>query len=92
MKIEFDPTKNNKNIIERDLNFERAKDFDFNTALFEIDNRHDYRETRVIALGYLGERLHVLIFTKIKDGVRVISFRKANNREKKRYESKKKYN
>lgn len=91
MKIEFDPEKNNKNIVERDLSFERAKDFNFNTALFEIDNRHDYGETRIIALGYLGERLHVIVFTKTKNGIRVISFRKANKKERLRYENKKKH-
>jgi uncharacterized DUF497 family protein len=89
MKIEFDPEKNNKNIVERDLSFERAKDFNFNTALFEIDNRRDYGETRIIALGYLRERLHVIVFTKTKDGIRVISFRKANKKERLRYENKK---
>jgi uncharacterized DUF497 family protein len=91
MRIEYDPEKNNKNIVERDLSFERAKEFDFSTALFEIDNRHDYGETRVIALGYLEERLHVMIFTKTESSIRVISFRKANKRERTRYESKKKY-
>ena len=30
-------------------------------------------------------RLHVLCFTEIPDGIRVISFRKANAREVKRY-------
>jgi uncharacterized DUF497 family protein len=41
-----------------------------------------------VALGYLGERLHVVCFTPIEGGVRIISFRKANAREKRRYEQK----
>lgn len=90
MKIEFDPEKNNKNIIERDLSFERVKEFDFNTALFEIDDRRDYGEVRIIALGYIAERLHVLIFTK-RESIRVISLRRANKKERLRYENKKKY-
>ena len=90
MKIEFDPKKNNKNIIERDLSFERVKEFDFNTALFEIDDRRDYGEVRIIALGYIAERLHVLIFTK-RESIRVISLRRANKKERLRYENKKKY-
>lgn len=40
---------------------------------------------RYVALGMLGERLHVLCFTEITDGIRVISFRKANSREVARY-------
>ena len=91
MKIEFDPEKNNKNIIERSLSFEKVKNFDFKTALFEIDNRRDYGETRIIALGYIEERLHVLIFTKREDAIRVISLRKANKKERLRYENKKKH-
>lgn len=50
--------------------------------------RHIYPERRFVAMGYLEERLHVLCFTPILDGVRVISFRKANSREVKRYEKK----
>lgn len=91
MKIEFDLEKSNKNILERDLSFERAKEFDFKTAMFEIDNRHDYGETRIIALGYIGERLHVLIFTQRAEAIRIISLRKANRKERLRYESKKKH-
>lgn len=90
MKIEFDPEKNNKNIIERNLNFERAKDFDFKTAIFKIDNRRDYGETRIIGWGFVGQRLHSMVFVKIEGGIRVISFRKANKREVKNYEIKSK--
>jgi uncharacterized DUF497 family protein len=43
--------------------------------------RKAYPEARFIALGYLENRLHALIFSLVPDGVRVISFRKANRRE-----------
>jgi hypothetical protein len=36
-------------------------------------------------LGLLHGRLHVLCFTETGDGIRVISFRKANDREVKAY-------
>lgn len=39
-----------------------------------------------MALGLLDGRLHVLVFSEIPGGIRVISFRKGNNREVKRYE------
>ncbi len=86
MDITFDPEKNKRNIAERELPFERAKDFDFETALFEVDNRHDYGEVRYRALGFLDRRLHALVFVETERGIRVISFRKANSREIKRYE------
>lgn len=80
MKIEFDPEKSNKNDHERGLPFDLAADFDWETALYSEDMRHTYSEKRFIALGYLEERLHVLCFTPIQGGVRIISFRKANSR------------
>ncbi len=38
------------------------------------------------ALGRVRQRLHSLVFVETADGIRVISFRKANQREVKRYE------
>ena len=46
-----------------------------------VDLRKGYGEMRYIALGLLQGRLHVLCFTEITDGIRVISFRKAIDRE-----------
>lgn len=86
MIIDFDPAKSEKNKRERKLSFEMAIEFDWETALYAEDNRKLYPERRFVALGYLGFRLHVLCFTPIEDGVRIISFRKANLREVKRYE------
>lgn len=87
MKIEYDSAKNERNIAERQLSFDSVSSFDFDTAVFYEDVRNIYRETRFIALGMLNLRLHVLCFTPIVDGIRVISFRKANAREVKRHES-----
>lgn len=87
MRIEFDPNKNQRNIEERQLSFEEAQFFDWTTAFIEPDLRKPYPEKRFIASGYLGERLHILIFTPITGGFRVISFRKANKREVAKYET-----
>ena len=86
MKIDFDPLKNARNIEERGLSFERVAEFDFHTAIFTVDNRRDYGEDRIEALGFLGDRLHALVFLEMHEGIRVISFRKANEREVKGYE------
>ena len=85
MRISFDPAKNERNIRNRGLSFESATEFDFEGALYAVDERHDYGETRYIAVGMLGLRLHVLCFAETVEGIRVISFRKANAREVKRY-------
>ena len=86
MKIEYDPEKSRKNCLERNLSFYEASQFDWETSLYIEDDRNEYPEQRFIALGYLYERLHVICFTPINEGVRIISFRKANSREVKRYE------
>ena len=86
MRIEFDAGKSERNIAARGLPFERAAEFDFSSAVVEVDNRKPYPELRHVAVGFLGQRLHVLCFTPIDDGIRVISFRKANQREITAYE------
>jgi uncharacterized DUF497 family protein len=83
VKISYDPAKNERNIRERGLSFERAAEFDFATAYVGTEVRGG--EFRRLALGYLDRRLHVLCYLAIPDGVRVISFRKANEREAKKY-------
>ena len=85
MHVEYDATKNETNIRERKLPFSLAAKFDFQTATFKQDNRRDYGEIRIRALGYLDGRLHTLVFTETAMGIRVISFRKANNREVRTY-------
>ena len=85
MRVHFDPRKSERNIRERGLSFEQAAEFDFLSALVFVDERKDYGETRYVALGMLSARLHVLCFTETDDGIRVVSFRKANSREVARY-------
>jgi uncharacterized DUF497 family protein len=85
MKVVFDPAKNQRNIVERGLSFERAADFDFESALYFVDERRAYGETRIIAVGYLDGRLHIMCFIETGTGIRVISLRKANAREARRY-------
>jgi uncharacterized protein len=89
MKIEFDSTKSEKNARERGLPFELVEEFEWESAVLSEDIRFPYPETRFNALGFIGNRLHVVCFTAITGGVRVISFRKANEREVHRYEKEK---
>ena len=86
MEIEFDLVKSRKNEKGRGLSFDRVADFDFETAHIFEDARCDYSERRFIAIGFLDSRLHVLVFSPIENGIRAISFRKANKREIENYE------
>ncbi len=87
MEITYDPVKNARNIQERRLSFERVAEFDFETAVFSMDDRRDYGEIRRRVLGFLENRLHSLVFVETATGIRVVSNRKANMREVRRYES-----
>lgn len=86
MQISFDPAKSERNARERGLPFVLVEEFAFGTAVIGADVRRDYGEPRWLALGLIRDRVHVVCFT-IRDGdIRVISLRKANDREVRRYE------
>ncbi|NOQ35375.1 MAG: BrnT family toxin [Methylococcaceae bacterium] len=85
MEIEFDPVKSEKNKLERGFPFELATHFEIDTALVEVDCRHDYEEQRFNALGLIGDRLYHMTYTLRGNIIRVISLRKANKREVKKY-------
>ena len=86
MEIEFDAAKSERNLRERGLAFERAADFDFETALYREDRRREYGERRIRALGYIEDRLYALVYTIRGEALRVISLRRANRREVRAYE------
>ncbi|HTX77664.1 MAG TPA: BrnT family toxin [Terracidiphilus sp.] len=83
MEITFDPRKHERNLRERKLGFDEAAKFDFLSASYFGEVRGG--ENRVVAVGYLGNRLHMLCFIPTIAGIRVISFRKANEREARKY-------
>lgn len=86
MDVTYDPAKSGRNVRERGLSFDRAAEFDFMSAVIGPVFRNG--EHRWQAIGYLEDRLHVICFKKTDTGIRVISFRRANEREAKRYELK----
>ena len=86
MEVEYDPAKNKKNIKQRGLSFELVRDFEIETALTWQDQRHDYGESRFISLGFINKHLFPLVFTPRGQSLRVISLRKANLREVKKYD------
>ena len=85
MAITFDPAKRERTLAERNLDFADA------VAVFEgpllqfEDERFDYGETRMVAVGYLHERMMIVIWTPRGADRHVFSMRKANDREQRRY-------
>ncbi len=86
MEITFDPRKNERNLRERGLSFEMVEEFDFDSAVYTVDTRKDYGEVRTRALGLIGDKLFALVFTTRGAALRVISLRRANRKERNRYE------
>jgi len=56
VEITYDAAKNARNVEERGLSFELVHAFDFQTALFVVDDRKEYGEVRYRGLGLIGER------------------------------------
>ena len=86
--FDADRDKIAKNFAERQLHLvEDAKRFEFETAVVVDDDRREYGEVRQVAIGFIGERMHVLVFTMRGKTCRSISLRKANKREIRRYDT-----
>ncbi|RKJ96629.1 BrnT family toxin [Alicycliphilus denitrificans] len=85
MQIEFDSTKRDKTLAERGLDFARAGEVFAGRHFTGQDMRQDYVEDRFITVGLLDARLVVLVWTPRGEVRRIISMRKANDREKALY-------
>lgn len=82
----WDEKKRLKNIASHGVDFRGLADLDWGRALVFEDRRRDYGEVRLIAMAPLDARLHVVVFVERDGGRRIISARKANNREVAFYE------
>lgn len=86
MKYEWDEAKNLVNIEKHDIDFNDAYELFEGDKLLIPDTRMDYGEKRMIAVGRINSRLVVAVYVQRGETTRVISVRKANDREKERYE------
>ena len=86
MDYEWDEAKRCRNLAKHGVDFGSAETFDWETELRFPDNRKPYCEERWLALGKIGGRLHALIYTGRAGRIRIISLRKANNKEVARYD------
>jgi uncharacterized DUF497 family protein len=85
IEITFDPAKDSTNRVKHGLSLTEARRLDWDTALIERDDRRNYGEDRMLGIGYVGHRLHVVVFVERDGARRIISLRKTNEREDKRY-------
>lgn len=82
MEFEYDIAKSAENERKRGLPFDMVGGLDWSATLIEPDKRQVYGEDRFV--GYVPDtdgRLHMVCFTMRGEVMRIISFRKANDRE-----------
>lgn len=87
MKIVFDQTKDNTNLAKHGVPLSFAFMIEWDTLLVKQDDRKDYGEKRMIGYALVGDQLYCVVFTDRSHEGRIISLRKANQREVRYYVS-----
>ena len=82
MPIEFDPAKRAATLEARGLDMARAGEVFEGDTLTVEDDRRDYGEDRFITIGFLDGAMVILAWTPRDGAYRIISMRKANERER----------
>jgi uncharacterized DUF497 family protein len=87
VELEWDEAKRRSTLAKRGLDFADVVRFDYDTVVSIPDVRRDYGEQRFNAYGYLDGVLCTYCFTYRNTRMRIISLRKANDRERKKYQT-----
>lgn len=87
MKFEWDEAKAQKNVEKHNVSFEYASlVFEDEYRLEEYDYDHSKDEDRYNIIGMVKEVLFVVCTYRDHDTIRIISARKANKAERRKYE------
>ena len=85
MIIEYNETKREKTLLERGLDFRCAVEVFADRHFTAPDHRARYPEPRFVTVGHLRGRMVIVVWTHRGEARRIISMRKANEREKRRF-------
>lgn len=86
MNFEYDAEKQVANLCKHGIDLRDAAYVFWDMRRLDVaDSRKDYGEERRIAVGCVEDRIWVVVYTRRADAIRLISARKANEREQKRY-------
>ena len=85
MKLSYDPDKREKTLAERGLDFARATEIFASHHFTAEDIRMAYGERRFVTIGRMQHRMVVVVWTQRGEERRIISMRKANEREQERF-------
>jgi uncharacterized DUF497 family protein len=88
MQFEWDEAKNEANIQRHGIDFADVPSMFLAPMLTDSDDRMDYGEDRWISIRILVRGITVIVWTeRAGDVIRIISARKANKDERRRYEA-----
>lgn len=85
MDIEYDPAKDAINLAKHGLSLADAAAFDLAAAIVVPDDRKAYGEVRFRAFGRVDGEARCLAFTVRGSTVRIISYRRAHEKEMRIY-------
>ena len=85
MEFEWDENKRQSNLRKHGIDFARAAAIFNNPILEREDNRYDYGESRLIALGETNGVVLFVVYTVRGSVYRIISARRATKREQQQY-------
>ena len=85
MEFEWNTIKNQRNIEKHGIDFIDAVRIFEHPTLTIVDNRSDYGEKRIAAMGTVENVILYVVYTIRGDIWRIISARRANRRERKKY-------
>jgi uncharacterized protein len=86
VKVSFDPAKRQTALSERGLDFVDASIVFDGPTITVQDTRRDYGEARFQTVGFLADRMVMVVWTPRNEARHVISMRKCNDREKAIYQ------
>ena len=85
-EFDWDPQKAISNLADHQVGFEHARGvFGDPFAIEFLDDREDYGEDRFVIIGMTEGRLLTVVYTLRADRTRLISARRAEPRERRRY-------
>jgi uncharacterized DUF497 family protein len=73
LNYEWDERKRVSNLEKHQVDFTTMRDFEWDTAV--VDSNDHYGEIRFAAVGYVGSRLYVAVYTVRNTAMRIISMR-----------------
>lgn len=83
--FEWDEEKSQRNLLERGFDFAFASRVFLGDTLERDDDRRDYGERRIVALGEVSGVVLVVVFTLRGERRRIISAREANRKQRNDY-------